>query len=152
MIIPITGPEVDYTDYFDPVGKYQKINNNFVSLNITGDKQYKVGYNSASVLGRIGYLNELDENNFCLIVRNFFNNPSSIYCEEPPDIIGKRGNSIHVYNDNGMFGGFGEIECNGQTIGGNSSRSSSKDNMCVWIYHGKKKKINKIAKLLLGYS
>ena len=152
MIIPITSPDIDYSDYFDPVGDYQEINNNFISLNISGDKQYKVGYNSASVLGRIGYLNKFDDNNFCLIVRNFFNNPSSIYCEEPPDIIGKKGNSVHVYNDNGMFGGFGEIECNGQTLGGNSNRSSSKDDMCVWIYLGEEKKISKIAKLLLGYS
>jgi hypothetical protein len=95
-------------------------------------------------------INRIDDK-YILLVRNFFNNPSSIYSEEPPETKGKRGNSIHVYNDNGMFGGFGEIECNGQTIGGTSNKNSSKDDMSLWIYSGKKERIKKIAKILLGF-
>ena len=69
--------------------------------------------------------------------------------EEPADRPGRRGDAIHVYNDDGMFGGFGELECHGQTIGGETGRSSSTDQMLLWVYVGPEHKLIEIATHLL---
>ena len=93
-------------------------------LKITGDKMYKIGYKSAHLHGKAGYLNQLEDGRFYLLIRNFFNNPSSEYAEEPYHTKGLRGHSVHVYNDDGTNGDFGELECNGQTIGGTTGEKS----------------------------
>jgi hypothetical protein len=99
LVIPAS-PRVEYTDYYEPVdGSLQTIHPDHVRLQITGDRQYKVGYKSAHVFGRLAYYNHLDDSRAYLIVRNFFNNPSMPYAEEPDHSPGCRGHSIHVYND-----------------------------------------------------
>jgi hypothetical protein len=83
-------------------------------------------------------------------VRSFFNNPSAPYAEEPSHSPGRRGHSIHIYNDDGNLGGFGELECNAQTIGGATGRSSSTDQVVLWLYVGSSNKVKEIALHLLG--
>ncbi|MDH4137314.1 MAG: hypothetical protein OEW09_11460 [Anaerolineae bacterium] len=136
ILIPAS-PRVEVTDYMEPIDEsLQTIHSNYVSVKITGNRQYKVGYKVAYVTGRLAYFNQLDGDRAYLIVRNFFNHPSSVYPEEPPDVPGQRGDSIHVYNDDGCFGGFGELEVNGQTIGAETGKSSSTDPIVLWLYAG----------------
>jgi len=150
LLIPASR-RVAYSDYYQPIdASLQTIAQDHVRLKITGDRQYKVGYKAAQVFGRIGYYNDFDNDQACLIVRNFFNNPSAPYAEEPADAPGVRGHSIHVYNDNGGLGGFGELECNGQTIGGETGRSSSTDQLVLWLYVGAPQQVKEIALNLLG--
>ncbi len=85
----------------------------------------------------------------CLI-RNYYNNPSAIYAEELDYEPGCRGHSIHVYNDDGALGGFGELECNGQTFGGNTGRNVGTEQLPLWFYVGPKAKVKAIAHNLLG--
>lgn len=121
-------------------------------LPITGQRQYKVGYKAACMSGRMGYHHTLPDGRDYLLVRSFFNNPSSIYAEEPPDKQGETGHSVHVYNDGGQFStggvGFGEMECSGQTIG--AGRASSTDTFLLWAYVGAPDAIRRIAHFLLG--
>jgi hypothetical protein len=150
LLIPAS-PRVEYTDYYEPVdGSLQTIRPDHVRLRITGTRQYKVGYKSAHVFGRLAYYNHLDDGRAYLIVRNFFNNPSMPYAEEPDHSPGCRGHSIHVYNDGGNAGGFGELECNLQTIGGETGRSSSTDQLALWLYVGARGEVKEIALHLLG--
>jgi hypothetical protein len=150
LLIPAS-PHLEYSDYFEPIDEnYQTIYPNHVRVKITGHRRYKVGYKAAHVFGRLAYFNHLDDERACLIVRNFFNNPSMPYVEEPPDKPGRRGHSIHVYNDDGNFGGFGELECNGQTIGSVTGRSSSTDQMVMWLYVGSTDRVRKLLPHLLG--
>lgn len=150
LLIPAS-PHVEYSDYFEPIDSdYQTIHANHVSLNITGDRRYKVGYKAAHVYGRLGYFNWFDEGRAYLIVRNFFNNPAAPYVEEPADWPGRRGHSVHVYNDGGDLGGFGELEVNGQTIGGNTGRSSTTDQFVLWLYVGAAEKVKQLIPYLLG--
>ncbi len=150
LLIPAT-PHVEFIDYFEPVDEnMQAIHRDHVRLKITGDRQYKVGYKATHVYGRMAYYYQLDGDRAYLIVRNFFNNPSVPYIEEPPHIPGCRGHSIHVYNDDGNAGGFGEMECNGQTIGGPTGRSASIDQMILWLYVGAPEKIKKLVPHLIG--
>jgi hypothetical protein len=85
-----------------------------------------------------------------LLVRHFFNNPSAPYLEEPPQLPGVKGKSLHVYNDGGQFGGFGELEVNGQAIGGATGRSESTDQFVMWLFVGESKYLQEIARHLLG--
>ena len=149
IVIPAS-PRVETTDYLAPIDEDLEIRHaGYVELRITGDRRYKVGYKAAHATGRLAYLHRLDDERAQLIVRAFFPNPSSPYVEEPADRPGRRGDAIHVYNDDGMFGGFGELECHGQTIGGETGRSSSTDQMLLWVYVGPEHKLIEIATHLL---
>ena len=74
------------------------------------------------------------------------------YVEEPDRSPGQQGDSIHIYNDNGGLGGFGELECHGQAIGGLTGRSTSVDQMVLWLYVGAADKVTEIAAHLLHRS
>lgn len=150
LLIPAS-PCVEFTDYYEPIDEsLQTIHSDHVRLKITGDRQYKVGYKAVHLFGRLAYFNHFDDGRAYLIVRNFFNNPSVPYIEEPAHLPGCRGHSVHVYNDDGNFGGFGELECNAQTIGGVTGRSASTDQLLLWFYVGAADKVKEIALHLLG--
>ncbi len=150
LVIPAS-PKVEYTDYYEPVDEiHQTIYPGHVRLRISGGRQYKVGYKAAHVFGRLAYYNHLDDGQGYLLIRNFYNNPSMPYAEEPDHAPGCRGHSIHVYNDSGDFGGFGELECNLPTIGGETGRSCSTDQLVLWLYVGARGKLKQIALHLLG--
>ncbi len=152
LLIPTT-PQPEYADYFAPIDdEHLSIEPWGMRLRISGRKQYKIGVQSAQTLGRLGYFNHLDDGRAYLIVRNTFNNPSAHYAEEPPAQTGRNGFSVHIYNDDGGLGGFGELEVNGQTIGGRSGRSASLDPFVLWFYLGAPESIRQIASFLLGVS
>lgn len=119
-------------------------------VNLTGEHTYKVGYKSAHITGRMAYYHPLDDERAYLLIRSFTNNPSSIYVEEPADQPGVIGDAVHIYSDNGSFGDFGEIECQGQTIGGTTGQSTVTDRFILWCYVGSPEKLHLIAEHLLG--
>lgn len=146
-----TGVEV--TDYYEPIdARHLQRHANMVCVQITGDRQYKIGLQAAQLFGRAAYVNASGKDDAILIVRSFFNNPSAPYVEEPAHLIGRSGHSVHVYNDDGNLGGFGEVECHGQAIGGALGRAASADQFLVWIYVGSKTKIDAILATLIGAS
>ena len=150
LLIP-AAPCVEFTDYFEPIDdSLQTIHSNHVRLRITGQRRYKVGYKAPHVFGRLAYFNSFSHARAYLIVRSFFNNPSAPYVEEPAGLLGCHGHSIHVYNDGGDFGGFGELECQGQTVGGTTGRSSSKDQFILWLYVGAPDKVKRLVLHLVG--
>lgn len=152
MLISST-PKVEFTDYYEPIEEeYQKIFDNHIRLKITGEKRYKVGYKATNILGRVGYYNEMADGNAYLFVRHFFSNPSAPYTKEPADKPACNGHSLHVYNDNGDNGGFAELECSGQPIGGITKKSSCNDLINTWLYMGNADRIKNIAQVLLGIS
>jgi len=125
---------------------------NYNEFKVTGKRQYKIGLKAAHVLGRPAYFSHLPNGQAHLVICNFFNNPSSVYSEEPTNLVGTKGHSFHIYNDDGRFGGFAELECNGQTIGGSTGKSVSSDQLVFWIYIGEDEKVRRIAHHLLGVS
>lgn len=150
IIIP-SSPAVEVSDYFEPIDdQHLARRGHCIALRITGRQRYKVGIRAAHTFGRLGYFNRSDDGSAYLIVRNYFNNPSSPYAEEPPQLPGANGDSIHVYNDGGLFGGFGELECMGQAIGGPGGLSSRTDQQVLWVYAGPVAKIARIGWHLLG--
>jgi hypothetical protein len=152
LIIPIA-PPFEVTDYGRgplPADTRTRRDGGYLDITITGSQKYKVGYKAAHVTGRLAYLDRLDRDRAYLLVRDFTNNPSSIYSEEPAQRPGTIGDSVHVYNDSGEIGGFGEMECQGQTIGGATGRSSATDRFSLWVYIGDTEKLRAIAGHLLA--
>ncbi len=150
IIVPCS-PLLTITDYNEPVADdVRALHEHWASFRITGNRRYKVGLRAAHTFGRLGYYRPEGGGRATLIVRNYFNDPSTIYSEEPAHLPGARGDSIHIYNDAGMFGGFGELEVQGRTIGGESPFSSMRDEMLLWIYEGPVERVARIARHLLG--
>ncbi|MBN1679093.1 MAG: hypothetical protein JW966_02295 [Anaerolineae bacterium] len=151
MIVPVS-PCMDYTDYRrGPLPENARTrDNNAIRIPIGGEHMFKVGYKAAHITGRMAYFNTLDDTRSYLLIKRFTNNPSSIYIEEPADQPGVLGDSVHVFYDGGAFGGFAEMECQGQTIGGASGQSSSTDSFMLWLYVGAPDRLNTITAHLLG--
>ena len=150
MIIPAS-PEVEVTDYLQPVdAAYQRVGGGCVRLRITGQRLYLTGYKAAHVMGRVAYHGRLNEQMDYLVVRGFLSDPSSLYLDEPPEAPGHRGDSVRVYNDDGSYGGYGEMEVYGRAIGGETGRSVSTDTLSLWLYVGTREQLDTIAAHLLG--
>lgn len=109
VYIPIRG-EGQVRNYFDPITddlceKRKRV----IAFEVTGKQQYKVGISPASSRGRYAYVREFGDD-YLVIYREYFNQPWREYCDAPLDEQDTQGDSIQVYNDNGDFGGYGEIE------------------------------------------
>jgi hypothetical protein len=153
ILIPCS-PRIEISEiggYRHPVPEAARaVRGNHLQIEVTGDRQWKIGLRSAHVTGRLGCLVRPGSGEPCLLVRNFGNNPSALYAEESFDQPGNNGNSVHVYHDDGELGSFGELECNGQAIGGPTGRSASTDTFTTWVYLGPTAAIGEIAAHLLG--
>jgi len=150
ILIPAS-PSAAYTDFFEPIdGDHLTREPKGLRLRITGDRRYKIGLKAAHLFGRLGYRGALPDGRAYLLVRNFYNDPSSPYSEEPANRAGCAGHSVHVYNDGGMFGQFGELEVNGRPIGGDTERVTGTDTFTLWCYVGPPRSVDEIAIHLLG--
>lgn len=153
-VVPTTGA-VEYQDYYQPAdGRHLRVRSRNVLLRLTGDRKYKIGLRSAGLWGRIGWYREVPGEagrpSAQLLVRQFFNNPSSPYIDEPSGRPGAWGDSVQFYNDDGGLGGFAEIEVHGRSVGGRSGRRASMDGLQLWLYTGGPEEIARVAGWLLG--
>ncbi len=149
LVIPVT-PAVEVLDYFGGLPDSARVvHGDHIRVDITGAQRFKAGYKAVGVHGRLAYFAPAGPQPY-LLVRAFFVNPSAPYVEEPPQQPGSAGQAVHVYNDDGGLGGFGEMECSGQAIGGGTGRSASADTFTLWAYAGPADKLRAIARALLG--
>lgn len=153
LFIPTVGRAHAARYFGDPAPDSLDSRDGCVQIALDGSRQYKVGYHTLSVAGRMAYWRELADGRTSLLVRGFPNDPANSYVEEPPDHPGANGHAIHVYNDGGEFGGterFGEMECSGHTIGGRTDVSSSTDTFYLWVYVGAADVLRPLAQALSG--
>jgi hypothetical protein len=149
LYIP-AAPSVEVTDYFEPVGAALTRGRGGITVSISGQQRYKIGVQAAQLFGRMAYVQPLGGGTTLLIARAFFCNPSAPSVEEPAHLVGRRGHAVHVYNDDGGLGGFGEMECQGQAVGGALGRPTSTDQFVTWIYLGSQSQIAAILEQLVG--
>ncbi len=153
LFIPTSGA-LQVSRYFgEPAADAISAVDGCLRIGLTGARQYKVGYQALSVAGRMGYWRILPDGRASLLVRSFWNDPANLYAEEPPDLPGRTGHSIHVYNDGGEFGGaerFAEMECTGHTIGRQTGVNSSTDIFHLWVYVGPVESLRPLAHAYLG--
>lgn len=116
VLVPGAGA-AQVTDYFEPIdGAHLHRRGDDLALAITGRQRYKVGVRTGEHRGIIACWRGLPHGEAALLVRYFYDAPSSRYLEEPPRQPGHEGDSLFGYNDGGLFGNFGEVEALGRTL------------------------------------
>jgi hypothetical protein len=151
VFIPTTGAP-RFADYFEPVDESVcRSTMSGLALRLSGRRRYKIGVSTVSSTGRLAFLSEPrgKEGDSFLVVRNYFNDPSSAYLEEPPALKGISGHSAFVYNDDGNGGGFGELECVGLPVGGPHPAERT-ETFQAWTFRGRSESLKGIAHLLVG--
>lgn len=150
LFIPCT-PAVDPICYKGTLDKRViTVHPHFVRFKITADQMYKAGLKAAHTFGRMAYFHRRENNSSYLLIRNFSVHPGAEYPEEPPHLPGRRGDVIHVYNDDGSFADMGEMECNGGTIGGPDGPSEINDSFSLHLYYGPEDRLKAILFEMLG--
>lgn len=148
-IVPTAGA-LDYADYYEPLEKsHLTVGPTGARLLLDGRKRFKIGVRSHCHFGRMGYIRNVG-GAWELIVCNYYSDPGACYSEQPADAPDCRGLSMHFYNDGGMFGGFGELEANGRTLGLNGYPGAMEDSFSVWRWRGDEARIRRVAGTLLG--
>ncbi len=138
-------------DYFERTGpKRLKVEPNSIRFIIDARSRHKIGVKATAVLGRMGYLSSLDNDEMALVVRNFPVNPSGNYIDVPWDDLSDSGYAVQCYNDDGKLGDFGELEYHSPAIGGSNGKNKCMDRSQVWAFKGNKERIKEILKVLIG--
>lgn len=116
VLVPRAGPDA-VTDYFEPVDdSHLRASRSGLRIDLSGRRRFKVGIRTGEHVGTVAAWREGPGDTATLLVRYFQDAPSSRYLEEPPGSPGHEGDSIYVYNDDGRFGDFGEVEALGRAL------------------------------------
>jgi len=144
MLFPTKGmPQT--ASYFGPVPESLVSSHpDRLECRIDGKAQYKIGIHRVSALGRIVYRQRIDNETDRLTVRVFPVDLAGHYADEPPQERNNNGYCCHVYNDDGRFGGFGEMENMGSPIGGENRLMESFDRNTMLFYEGSPEVITSI--------
>lgn len=151
IIIPTIG-EVRAKDFFELTGpSHLKISHNGLSFIFDGRERHKIGVRAADLYGgRAGYLRRIDEDNWTLVVRNFFVDPSAEYPDTPWFDPEDRGYVLECYNDSGLNGAYGELEYHSPAMGDGTGRNECFDRAQLWGFQGPRTNIFGIAGAFLG--
>lgn len=148
-LVPTTStPTV--TDYYEAVGSNLTYATTGITVGLSGAQRFKIGVKAAQNFGRLGYARRDTGGLLVLIIRQFPNDPSAEYTEEPDFAPGVNGDSIHLYNDDGGLGGFAELEARGRTVGHESGETTSSDLFTTWCFRGTFPELSSVAGHLLG--
>ncbi len=80
---------------------------------ITGDQMYKIGMGPQGVMDLVAYARPLSPDSWLVTARWFQAPADAVYLDTPMDQPGTPGDVIQIFNDNGVFSGFGELEVHG---------------------------------------
>lgn len=116
---------------------------------MTLDGEQKIAVRAAATTGRVGYVWRSGED-WSLVVRNFFVNPSGEYVDVPKDDPDDFGYAVHAVNVNSALGDFCELEYHAPAIGTNADHTRGEDISQVWAFRGGRDAIDTIAQRLLG--
>ena len=123
MIIPIkkdsTHNDITVRDYgptnFNTVPPERiTIGDDWISVKIDGKFRCKLGFAPWAARNGIAYLSyKKNSDQGILYLKEFTVEPDGIYLDHPWEKPYDYGDAIQMYNDDGRFGGFCEIECHG---------------------------------------
>lgn len=145
-------PEAQVTDYYEPVGDLLAEVPGGVAVSLTGADRFKIGFAAPHVTGRVGHVRAVGEptdDRAVLFVRGSHSDPSAQYSEEPDPSPGVRGDSLHLYDDDGGLGGFAEIEARGTPVLGPRPGPVT-DRFSSWWFRGRTDDVARVAQHLLG--
>lgn len=147
VFVPSAG-SATVTDYFEPIDEPHMIRGvEGLRFVVSGRRRYKVGIRTGEHRGVIACWRELPAGQALLLVQSFLDAPSSRYLEEPPEKPGHEGDSLYVYNDDGRFGDFGEIEALGRAL--EPEVRSVRDRFEMHTWWGERTAVTRLARRLL---
>jgi hypothetical protein len=125
MIIPIkkdpTHDNITVRDYgptnFNTVPRDRiAVGDDWISVKIDGKFRCKLGFAPWAARNGIAYLSyRKNSDQGILYLKQFIVDPTGLYLDHPWEKLYDYGDAIQLYNDDGRFGGFCEIECHGPT-------------------------------------
>lgn len=134
LICPTTR-QVEPTSYYDPFGpRHVQCDPRSVRFLIDGRHRIKMGIPAAATTGRMGYYRPLPDGMASLIVRIFSPLPGDTYVDVPrsADATIRLGqDALQAYNDDGTFGGFGEMEYHDPALVVGQGRPATRAGTCV---------------------
>ncbi len=136
LIIPCEAGAEGIRYFGDPTSDALKPQSGAFRINLTGQRQYKMGYLAEAMKGRMGYLNTLPDGQAYFLFREYLIHPQDRYAEEVPDQPSINGLVVHIYNDGGQFGANGEMEVSGPAIGGATGIRNNVDTFRMEVYRG----------------
>lgn len=152
LICPTT-TRVEPRSYYDPFGDRHVANEaNRTRFLIDGKRRIKMGIRPEHNTGRMGYYRPLADGRSSLILRVFPTLPGERYIDVPRDYdadVRSGGDCLQAYNDDGTYGGFGEMEYHDAAVrvGGCTERTGT----CVThVIVGDDAKVREAGATLLG--
>ena len=139
------------TDYFEPVdARHIGREGDDLLLRLSGTTRFKVGVKSGSHRGQMVYWRDLPDGRSQLLLRSFEDAPPSRYLEQPPAMPEHEGDSVYVYNDDGRYGSFGEVEVLGRALEPDQVQVTDRFELHAWW--GEWQVLLAGAERLLGFS
>jgi hypothetical protein len=111
--------------------------------------EHKIAVRAAFTTGRAGYLRRTG-NQWSLVIRNFFVDPSGEYVDVPTENVNDLGYSFQAMNILSSLGAFCELEHHSPAMGQSADQHSITDVSQVWAYSGPPEAIKAVSRLLLG--
>lgn len=151
FLIPYTGRQLHYVDYYAPsMGCILTDHGGYATVSVDSVTEHKIGFLSLTTLGRAGYLKQMADDEWCLLIRNYFNDPSCEYIKEPSDQPGRNGCSLFIYTNDTRGDGLAELETTGRTFSGRTGQPDSRLLLNYWYYTGSRKQLLPVIELFLG--
>lgn len=152
LVCPTVQPVKKLTSYYDPFGrKHVAVDKAAVRFLIDGKRRIKMGFPADKSTGRLGYYRKLAKGKSSLIVRMFGPMPGEPYVDVPlasDAFFG--GDCVQAYNDDGTFGGFGEMEYHDPAIVAGRYPNSRMGTNLTHVLVGPDKDIRAAGLMLLG--
>lgn len=152
LVCPTLHPVKKLTSYYDPFGrKHVMVDKSSVRFLIDGKRRIKMGLPADRSTGRLGYYRKLSKGKSSLIVRLFGPLPGEPYIDVPlasDAFFG--GDCVQAYNDDGTFGGFGEMEYHDPAIVAGRQPHSRVGTNLTHVLVGPDKDIRLAGMMLLG--
>ena len=122
-----------------------------LTFRIRAAGEHKIAVRAVATTGRAGYLYQTGDE-WAIVIRNSFVNPSGEYVDCPKSDPDDLGYSFHAVNVDSALGKFCEMEYHVPAIGKELFFHRSVDVSQVWAYRGAKEQIKAIARRLLSAS
>ena len=142
-------PESAYREYFNPLGDRLEVQNGIISVKIDGAYRLKIGVRPEAAGDGIAFLRDNGDGTGVLFAKVFEVDPDGVYVDKPWGAESDYGDAVELYNDDGVMGGFAEIEAHGpaRKLAKGDSQSHTLD---LHIFRGPLADLKRIASGLYG--
>jgi len=149
VLVPISEPTRPHTYFGQADTTQMSVEERLVRFRVDGTELRKIGLKADAVTGRMGFVQELADGSWSLVVRNIIVNPSAEYVDTPWDDLEDTGYAVQCFSNSGPDD-FAELEYHTPAIGDGTGTSSYTDRSQLWAFRAEQPIIQRIARRLLA--